>query len=140
MRIPPRIGRRRWFWLLCVLALAGTAALCFSMRSSYTHRAHNIDGGAFEKIRPGMTLSELEELFGVPPGNYSRWGKSRRERMGLALADGELEWVSDKYTIEVLLDENGRVDIFDIDIAYSGDLNWIQSLQLKLERALCLYP
>jgi hypothetical protein len=66
-------------------------------------------------IRPGMTLNEVEDLLGGPPGDYGwLWfGSSAMTLEGVVAPPGstEMVWLNDDKRIEVYFDKQGRVTV-----------------------------
>jgi hypothetical protein len=71
-----------------ILALAGV--ICLMLAGYFVHRALTrspIDRAAYDRIHEGMPLQEVQELIGVPPGEYG--ARSRRVEIA-ALRSGSM--------------------------------------------------
>src|SRR5262245_23910911 len=58
---------------------------------------------AFNRIEPGMTLTEVESIIGMPPGDYRTEGDDFRVSVGVKA------WQWDNNDIYVGFDANGKV-------------------------------
>ena len=65
----------------------------------------------FERVRPGMSLAEVEALMGGPPGNYGRGLEQGMSLEGVLVPPGTVEraWADDGARYEVYFDPAGRV-------------------------------
>jgi hypothetical protein len=63
--------RRRHKALALLAACLMSACFTFWLASWQPAPQHRISYASFERISSGMRLAELEEAFGVPPGDYS---------------------------------------------------------------------
>jgi hypothetical protein len=67
----------------------------------------------YKAIRPGMTLQQVEDLLGGPPGDYGWFliGSTIMTEEGSIVPPGskELLWFNDNHRIEVFFDGQGRV-------------------------------
>src|SRR4030095_4340791 len=61
--------KRKRLLRLAMLALLGIVG--FSLYLWYTSANRRINRAAFDRIREGMSLAEVEEVIGCPPGNYA---------------------------------------------------------------------
>jgi hypothetical protein len=100
--------------LLVMLAVAGLAVV-----RSLTQPPHRIGESGYQAIKRGMTLKEVEEVVGVPPGDYGpmpvgmgQWDfvGPARELVGEGAADRPKEWHGGGCMIRVFFDRTtGRV-------------------------------
>jgi hypothetical protein len=120
--------RRR---LLLILSLLALAAVGISVVLCLTQPKHRINRDTLARIQPGMTVQEVEDLLGVPPGNNSG-GKNEvlfgivstytaveqlpalnQEQQVLTFEDlanlEQKKWIGEEYAILVLFDKQGRV-------------------------------
>jgi hypothetical protein len=67
--------RAVWIGVAAAVALGLTACAAWWMLVP----RHRINYDRAELLRPGMTLAELEALFGVPPGDYATTPSARAE-------------------------------------------------------------
>jgi len=103
--------KRRLLWLAyaaCVLLAVFWGVRLLTPR-------HRINQESFEKIQVGMTLEEVAEIVGAPPGAYatgpfllcrSSW-KNCPEISGSL--GGDQEWIGDEVALAVWLDSQKRV-------------------------------
>src|SRR5262245_41710592 len=102
---------RRWrlfigLGLGLVVLLLGYLAMWFAIPSEVR---------AFERIQEGMTINEVENVIGLPPGDYSSPARTRLPSISL-LNSGVLRkpgytlksWAWDNYEISVVFDPDGR--------------------------------
>jgi hypothetical protein len=97
-------------WL--VVVVVGSLG-CFCYPPTPQHR---INKEGFEDIRFGMTLTEVEDVLGGPPGDY---GRSKGEILdsvcGSSLSNAiEVDpngknWLASEFAITVCFDDEGRV-------------------------------
>jgi hypothetical protein len=88
----------RWRRLLH-LVVPTLLLLLFGMMLLVPTRPKPVNRAAFEGIKPGMTLAEVETLLGGPPGNY------RSGEVDLDLSGGSPEFDNVMNAMEVLLGE-----------------------------------
>lgn len=88
--------------LATVLVVSYTAAHFFMARP-------RISLDALHKIERGMTRQQVEELLGVPPGNYSQGGRAEYFAWGFERPPWGEEWIGDEVAIIVNFDENDLV-------------------------------
>jgi hypothetical protein len=108
--------KNRRFWILLLAVGAGLAVLpilwyALSLRAGVTQ-------ANYERIREGMTLREVENLLGGPPGNYSRipdkeaglWTiDPSRPDLNRQFFIGREVWIGDELAVAVWFDDQGRV-------------------------------
>lgn len=104
--------RKRWRYLLAaslVACLAGGALFW------YWSAAPELNVSGFGQIREGMTLSEVEEILGAPPGVYCDRGRTGIYWPSPLLDGGEelkktgaREWVGKGSSLCVVFDADGR--------------------------------
>src|SRR5687767_12105902 len=70
--------RRQLLMRFGFVAAAGAAT--FAAWLWWSRPTHNITVAAVELLQEGMTLEQVVELFGVPPGTYRVDGESRDHR------------------------------------------------------------
>lgn len=107
-----------WAVLLVVLAVSGTVAV-----RSATRRDHRITHENAEKLRAGMSLADVEALFGVPAGIHTagdQWAfafpmseDNRRVKEAQRRGCTHLEWVGDDVGVEVFFEADGKVRAYD---------------------------
>lgn len=73
-----------------------------------------ISPGVAAKIRPGMTLEEVERVVGGPPGRYDGVRSVSTNAPFIMGTDGRREWTGEQGTLVVMPDENGCVS----DVAF----------------------
>ena len=107
-------NRRRW--RLWVAGGAGLAALAILWLACALRPG--ITQANYERIRVGMTLPEVEDRLGGPPGNYSRipdkeaglWTiDPNRPGLNRQFFIGREVWIGDELAVAVWFDERGRV-------------------------------
>jgi len=103
-----------------LLVFAGFA--CVLIAGYFLHawltKTH-INRETFERIENGMTLAEVEQIIGVPPGNYETRQRNgpRHPRSAYVLFEGnniysiapEVTWSSNDGEIIVTVSKDGRV-------------------------------
>jgi hypothetical protein len=100
--------RRKTLALVAVVALAATAGLWFHGRTPSLK-------SRFTKIAAGMSQAEVEQVMGMPSGNYetgqSSWSAIRTfgEYTDGPIASSEI-WLFDVASITVYFDGNGGVN------------------------------
>jgi hypothetical protein len=99
---------RRWLLILGalgLLAVVGVLVLVFLPQPG-----DRITRETFDEIREGMTLWEVEQLIGVPPGDYTT-GDRVVYLPPASAGHGPIrhEWQGDEGGIEVWLNADGRV-------------------------------
>ena len=95
------MNKRRWFLLLGVLPLGLLILVAVGVHQARDRgpiRYANLD-----KIEGGMSMAEVEELLGCPPGNYASGPMQRK----LVAADGESVWVSMDFSQSEFLAKRG---------------------------------
>src|SRR5580765_8262874 len=98
---------RKWV-LLGLLACVLVAALALVPSSSRPR--HRINPETFARITTGMTLAEVQEMMGVPPGDYTtRPSVHPVDLFGSFTGKPPMEWVSDAGAISIWFNEHGRV-------------------------------
>ena len=87
-------------------------------RCGITHGRLRRWAANFERIRDGMTLQEVENLLGGPPGNYSRIPDKEaglwtidpdRPDLNRQFFIGREVWSGDELAVAVWFDDQGRV-------------------------------
>lgn len=86
--------------------------------------AHRINPHTGMKLRVGMTQSQVEAVFGVPPGDYSSEPPGERVR---ARGDGQPglrreDWASDEGGAVVYFGPDGRVADLTLWVAPGGTM------------------
>lgn len=101
--------KSRYFWL-AYSAAVGLAVFWGARLLSprFLEHPHRINLASYEKIQGGMTLSDMESLLGVPPGDYSTQSYFRFGGIGLSDA-WQIEWIGNEGRIGVQLDKQNRV-------------------------------
>src|SRR5262245_13437711 len=113
---PQGVMKKRRLWRQLMAVGAGLAVLpllgyAFSVRPGLTQANYG-------RIREGMTLQEVENLLGGPPGNYSRipdkeaglWTiDPNRPDLNRQFFIGREVWIGDELAVAVWFDEQGRV-------------------------------
>ena len=144
------MNERRWYILAGGFALTALIVVGYYVYESIDHgpiRYRN-----FEKIQQGMTLTDVEDLLGCPPGNYA----TGRLYMKVVQNDGSIYyqpmigiglhshgitdpglgtwhgWRGDRGEITVLVDEEGKVSRADFCAGQRLPPNW----RLAIERRL----
>ena len=98
--------------LAALLLLAGGALLVW-----VNIPRHHINQEGFEKIQVGMTWGEVEEILGVPPGDYGQGKRSTGYIIGEFDPDFPIvhdeqnmeEWSAGDVLVRVVYDREGRV-------------------------------
>jgi hypothetical protein len=144
------MNKRRWYLLVGAFALAALIVVGYYVCES-------IDDGPiryrnFEKIQEGMTLANVEDLLGCPPGNYTtgrlymkvvqKDGSNSYQPMiaiglhsygitdpGLGAWHG---WHGDRGQITVVVDEEGKVSRADYCVGQRLPPDWRLALERKL--------
>jgi hypothetical protein len=102
--------QRRYNWMIGVAFVAGVIILSLTIVFLLHRRFHPENQGA---IRPGMTLQQVEDLLGGPPGDYGLFwfGSGMMTQEGVIAPPGstEMVWFNDDQRIEVHFDKQGRV-------------------------------
>jgi hypothetical protein len=98
------------FWGLFAVTMACVACFAFWL----TTPKHRISKQRIEQIEPGMTLAEVEAIFGVPPGDYSSNAGTAETPLGW-----ETVWLCDPTMLtepegerKVWIGEGIAVDVF----------------------------
>ncbi|MCI0376235.1 MAG: hypothetical protein L0215_01380 [Gemmataceae bacterium] len=110
--------KRRLLWIAATLVLllgAGYAVLWL------TGPGHRINALSFERIQEGMTEKEVEEILGVPAGDYGT--KAHPELTVLPLGDRK-RWTSDDAQIVVDFDKRGLVVLKRLGFVRVGESIW----------------
>src|SRR4051812_16347071 len=101
--------RRRLVWAVVLACSAVVAVVVFVW---FTAPRHRINAETAAQAHDRMTVKELTDLFGVPPGDYTTGptymfsdlvhgsGSYDLKRAAMPTFD-ELEWRSDKYMVRV---------------------------------------
>jgi hypothetical protein len=117
--------KKKWLWF-------GTAAIFLLAMYSVLRPGvpkHNINLASIEKIKAGMTLAEVEEILGVPPGDYTTTPTT-------SLSDGwmgpgDKEWAGDDGVISVWFDPQGRILAANLaPVSPRTGLTWFERLQM----------
>lgn len=109
---------------LVALALGILLALWFATRPT-----HRINETSIERIKQGMTLEEVEAIFGVPPADYS----TRPVPILFHVNSPCSTWTSNEARIQMCFDPNGRYDGQAAFMVFGEDSWWT-----KLRRRLRL--
>ena len=91
---------RRWRFFVVGLFVAATALL---VSVALNQPSSSLPKDRIEKLKSGMTKAEVEEIMGMPPGDYT----TRRFHSTYKPAENSLAW----WTDEAILDL--RFDIFE---------------------------
>jgi hypothetical protein len=83
--------------LLVALAVAGVGVVAWLAGPK-----HRINRESLSQIQRGMTLQEVKDLLGGPPGDYSRSALVVRYWPGP-------QWIGEDFAIQVWFDRQGRV-------------------------------
>src|SRR5437870_3671391 len=104
--------RRRMLISVSILALV---ALGIFVGGWLLQPKPRIDRAAADQIKPGMTLREVEEIIGVPPGDYGV-GKGETQPTWESLQwpfkrppHTTQEWLGQENAISVWIDDDGKV-------------------------------
>src|SRR5438270_7692812 len=102
------MSKRRWLALLACLMIAALALVPWVSRAR-----HHINPETFARITRGMTLEEVQDLLGVPSGDYTTKPSVmiHEDLFGSRITGREVEqkWVSDAGAISIWFDEDGKV-------------------------------
>jgi hypothetical protein len=111
----------KWRLILLLISLVCILALSWLV-PRLMMPTHRINGDSFERIQDGMTLTEVEDIIGVPPGIYTDPSNYYIARFGPGRAitvkdwhtidtryPGRKGWYGDNGWIWVELDQDGRV-------------------------------
>jgi hypothetical protein len=103
-------SRRRWLTFLLVV-VAAVAVAAYVRWLHLADSAHRVTLDAAERVCAGMTQREVEDIFGVPPGDYSSQpGTVHPEGLPKRPPDLRREdWTADEGGTVVYFDEDGRV-------------------------------
>ena len=144
------MNKRRWYLLAGGFALAALIIVGYYVYESIDHGP--IHYRNFEKIQECMTLANVEDLLGCPPGNYAT-GRlymkvvqndgsiSYRPMIGIGLhsygiTDPGLgawyRWHGDRGQITVVVDEEGKVFRADYCVGQRLPPSWRLALERKL--------
>jgi len=102
------VKRSRW-WLL------GGSAICvvIVLVLLYVHARSllSIDQETCDRVRPGMSLAEVEGILGGPPGNYTGLFSKKDVSVPLTVAGStsRQQWTGRRGVVIVFFDEEGRV-------------------------------
>src|SRR5947209_4827990 len=95
--------------LACIVLAAGVVALIVW---TGTGPAPRIDLETRNRVKPGMTLAEVEALIGAPPGDYASWTLApwmRRYVRNYETGGERHTWIGNDHSMVVTVDENGAV-------------------------------
>lgn len=118
---------------LLVVAVISTAALAYSLAVSPPHR---INSKSAEKIHQGMARSEVLEILGAEPGDYSN-GRCRMtcwvDTEDFPKGAFQEEWRAEHVLVQVHFDAAGRVIIMNVGHSppspwYERVWHWIRTL------------
>ena len=137
-------ARRKILLRLTVIAALGIIAFGVWSWLVWTP-PHRITKRHAEQIRKGLTLAEINQLFGVGPGDYrSAWNKQKLEKRSSVLKDDPVvpfvedtkkdgwtfaNWLSDECGVCVYFDRDGEV-------AFAWVETWSESVGEKVKRWL----
>jgi hypothetical protein len=114
--------RRRMLGLVAVAAVVGVTAFA-GWRKATVPPLHRINWNSVQQTHGDMTLGELEDLFGVPPGDYTTTPEARgavawlREDCPAENGKERIEWFSDEICFCVVVRrEDGTV----LKLAFKG--------------------
>jgi hypothetical protein len=101
------MNRRLFLSLTVLAALAGAAWLVLCLTSPKLR----IDEASLWLIKEGMTLEEVEEILGGPPGNYGSRPKEVDFPWSMKRPEDALvkEWYTDEFWVGVFFDKSNRV-------------------------------
>lgn len=121
--------RRTVAWIAGLLILIGVV-----LSFAWPRAGKRLNVESFSRIQPGMTLADVERLFGGPPGNYGRYS----EKSGVMTAEGynwppgsaEKVWYDDSHRFEIYFDQEGRVVGLHKRAHYQQtNLSWLDRLR-----------
>src|SRR5262245_28901079 len=134
--------RRKKLLRLTVIAALGIIA--FGVWSCLVWApSHRISKRNAERIRKGLTLGEINQLFGVGPGDYrSAWNRQKLEKRSSVLKDGpvvpfEDDAKTDGWTfLNWISDECGGCVFFNRDgeVAFAWIETWSETVAEKMKR------
>ena len=75
-----------------------------------TRPTHNINEATIGQITEGMTLAEVEAIFGVPPGDYSTRSVDYTTTCSRIGWHSSLTWKSNEAILSVDFDDKQRVE------------------------------
>jgi hypothetical protein len=101
---------------------------------------HRITYENYEKVRLGMTLGEVEDLFAVPPGEYNRhdvwilrrhpsWDTRPRHAAPIPAASDVQEWKGDDFLVHVAFDKDRKVVGFDFWHLIRSDVSFLDRIR-----------
>jgi hypothetical protein len=94
----------------CLGAFLCVAAAIFVSLWFATRPTHRIRESAIEEIKQGMTVAEVEAIFGVPAGDYSTRPVFPLYMISSLLSSAEEKtWTSNEASICVRFDDNQQV-------------------------------
>jgi hypothetical protein len=99
---------RRWILWVGLAATLALVVVAVAWRASHRLRLENV-----ARIQVGMTLQEVEDLLGGPPGDYGMWrfGAGEMTQEGVLAPPGstELVWFDDDNRLEIFVDNENKV-------------------------------
>jgi hypothetical protein len=99
----------RYIWMIGVTLFVGVGMVALLI--ALLHRRFQPENQT--AIRPGMTLQQVEDLLGGPPGDYGWFwfGSSMMTMEGAVVPPGstEMVWFNDDQRIKVHFDNQSRV-------------------------------
>jgi len=115
--------RRKLFWF--AITAGFVVAVYFVFRPGIPK--HNINPASFQKIKEGMTLAEVEAIFGVPAGVYTTRPYKRDVH-----AEDALEWVGDEGALFVWFDQETKTVHRCFSFMPETGLTWFERFQIWL--------
>ena len=110
--------------LLSLLLVVPTLAGLIALRLGFAER-HRINDESFKKIAIGMTLEEVEAVFGAPATvSVGAFG-------GLGILPQPRIWSSDYHNQKYLIyfDDEGRVRGTGVRVVYELDESWLEKFR-----------
>jgi hypothetical protein len=111
--------------VMLIATIAGVVAAMSAVL--FMPRGDRINSHYCRKIKSGMTLAEVEEVLGCPPGDY-RAEPRKPDTWTPPVAPGAL-WRGERLTIYVVLDGQNRVKGFSTFHPLPLRSSWYRALQ-----------
>jgi hypothetical protein len=124
--------RRQAGCLGCLLILvAGFGFVLFVIWSEPPGFEHRLEIWTFWRLRVGMTQQQVEEVFGLPPGDYSsRPDQDRPPDIGKRRPDLRCEqWVGDGFGAAIYFDRDDKVADFELWLTNPPAKTWKDRLK-----------